>query len=158
MNSLRLVSIFGVFGLALIVFAPGQGEDPLQDDSGGDGLKRDLGPDSQKSDSATEFALREARKLVARLGDDSFKVREAATQSLWDLGDVGIDAIREGVAADDPEISYRSRIVLRRIMTGITSETPPEIVELVQRYFRSGAEVKKAIFQELLFFLGARSF
>ena len=150
MNSLRLVSIFGVFGLALIVFAPGQGEDPLQDDSGGDGLKRDLGPDSQKSDSATEFALREARKLVARLGDDSFKVREAATQSLWDLGDVGIDAIREGVAADDPEISYRSRIVLRRIMTGITSETPPEIVELVQRYFRSGAEVKKAIFQELL--------
>ena len=150
MNSTRLASILGVIGLALVILALGQEEASPQGELQGDSLESGVAPELQEVSAAAEQVLKEARKLVSRLGDDSFKVREAATQSLWDLGDVGIDAIREGVEADDPEISYRSRIVLRRIMTGITSETPPEIVELVQRYFRSGPEVKKAIFQELL--------
>ncbi len=150
MNSTRLASIFGVIGLALVILALGQEEASPPSEVKGDSLASEIAPELQEVSAGPEQVLKEARKLVARLGDDSFKVREAATQNLWDLGDVGIDAIREGVEADDPEVSYRSRIVLRRIMTGITSETPPEIVELVQRYFRSGPEVKKAIFQELL--------
>ena len=150
MNSTRLASIFGVIGLALVILALGQEEASPRGKLQGDSLESEVARELQDVSAAAEQVLEEARRLVSRLGDDSFKVREAATQSLWDLGDVGIDAIREGVEADDPEISYRSRIVLRRIMTGITSETPPEIVELVQRYFRSGPEVKKAIFQELL--------
>ncbi len=150
MNSPRLVSIFGVIGLALGILALGQEEAPPSGEVEADASKPEVAVKEQGAEGGEGQVLGEARKLVARLGDDSYKVREAATQSLWDLGDVGIAAIREGLEADNPEISYRSRIVLRRIMTGITSDTPPEIVELVQRYFRSGPEVKKVIFQELL--------
>jgi len=94
--------------------------------------------------------LLEARKLVAQLGDESYQVREAATKGLWNLGEEGIEAIREGVGTDDPEISHRARIVLRRILTGITPETSPRIVEMVQRYFDSDPARKKDVFEDLL--------
>ncbi|MBL48010.1 MAG: hypothetical protein CMP28_03535, partial [Roseibacillus sp.] len=104
-------------------------------------------------DEAEEEArrlLNEARRLVVQLGDESFRAREDATKGLWDLGEAGILAIEEGEASDDPEIAYRSRILLRRIMTGITPDTPAKVVDLVRRYFDSGANAKKAVFQELL--------
>ena len=107
-------------------------------------------PVKDAAELEAERLLNEARNLVILLGDDSYRAREDATKGLWDLGEVGIVAIREGVQSEDPEVAYRSRILLRRIMTGITPDTPAKVVDLVQRYFRSGLNGKKAVFQELL--------
>lgn len=90
-----------------------------------------------------------ARKLVTLLGDEKFRVREEATQGLWDLGEIGVAAIKAGEKSGNPEIAHRCRILMRRIMTGITPDTPPDIVELVQRYFRSPAAGKKRVFDAL---------
>ena len=150
MKSMRLATYLGAIGFALGIPALGQDNALPASEEVTDQTSPEILSVEKDPNKGVSPALIEARKLVIGLGDDSYKVREASTQSLWDLGEIGITAIKEGVESDDPEISYRSRIVLRRIMTGITPDTPPEIVELVQRYFRSGPEVKKAVFQELL--------
>jgi hypothetical protein len=59
-------------------------------------------------------------------------------------------AIKKGVKSADPEVAYRSKILLQRVLTGITPDTPKAVVALVQKYFRSGANGKKAVFESLL--------
>jgi hypothetical protein len=90
-----------------------------------------------------------ARQLVLELANEAYRAREEATKQLWDLGESGIEALEEGTENEDPEVAYRARILLQRIRTGITPATPPEIVELVQRYFRSDVTGKKVVFQKL---------
>lgn len=148
----RFISLPGmlVLGLGLLVSAQDEVEPPPT------GSAEEVAAESEP-EAAAEPApdpehekLLQARKLVLLLGDESYRVREEATKGLWALGEVGIVAIREGLKTDDPEVAYRSRVLLRRILTGITPDTPPKVVDLVQRYFRSGAAAKKAVFQELL--------
>lgn len=90
-----------------------------------------------------------ARELVKKLGTEKYKDREEATKGLWDLGEIGMEAIQEGTKSKDPEIAHRCRILLRRIMTGITPDTPKEVVELIQLYFRSSPAGKKRVFAKL---------
>lgn len=88
-------------------------------------------------------------ELVRDLADEAFRVREAAQADLWALGDAGVAALEEGVKSDDPERSYRSRVLLRRIVTGIGPGTPEVVVELVERYFRGAAETKRQVLEKL---------
>ena len=125
--------------------APGGVEVP-----GGDSDSASEQAEGPAEGDETERLLNEARSLVVLLGDESYRAREEATKGLWDLGEVGIVAIEEGVQSDDPEVAHRSRILLRRIMTGITPDTPAKIVDLVQRYFSSDLNGKKSVFQALL--------
>lgn len=90
-----------------------------------------------------------ARGLVVQLADESYRVREEATKSLWNLGEVGMAVIKEGVESEDPEVAHRSKILLQRILTGITPDTPENVVRLVQKYFRSGTTGKKGVFEDL---------
>ena len=53
-------------------------------------------PVKDAAELEAERLLNEARNLVILLGDDSYRAREDATKGLWDLGEVGIVAIREG--------------------------------------------------------------
>ncbi len=139
-----------VLGFGFLTSAQEEAE-PAVAGGGGDPLAE---PGVEAVDESTadpeREKLLEARKLVLLLGDESYQIREEATKGLWMLGEVGIAAIREGVETDDPEVAHRSRILLRRILTGITPDTPPKVVDLVQRYFRLGVAGKKAVFQELL--------
>lgn len=109
-------------------------------------LPGEQGVDSQALVEEQEVDL---RTLVEELADDSFRVREAAQLALWGLGDAGVEALELGVKSDDPERAYRSRVVLRRILTGIGPETPAAIVQLVERYFRGTIEVKLAVMESL---------
>ncbi len=136
---LGMATALGIGALALAQVTP---EKPKPKEGG------DLAA-AKAAPQPAEGPLLEARGFVAELANELYRVREDATKRLWDLGEVGIKALKEGVESDDPEVAHRSRILLQRIRTGITPTTPPEIVELVQRYFRSGINGKKKAFQEL---------
>ena len=96
------------------------------------------------------LAAERARLLVLDLASESYRAREEASRGLWELGVIGIEAIKKGVKSADPEVAYRSKILLQRIRTGITPDTPKSVVALVQKYFRSGTNGKKAVFESLL--------
>ncbi|MFP6880413.1 MAG: hypothetical protein VCA34_05660, partial [Roseibacillus sp.] len=122
------------------VIAPATAEQSAQE-----GLDEPF-PDAQKLE-IDQVNL--ARGLVVQLADESYRVREEATKSLWNLGEVGMAAIKEGVESEDPEVAHRSKILLQRILTGITPDTAENVVRLVQKYFRSGTTGKKGVFEDL---------
>lgn len=137
-----------VLGAGLVFPAQDEAEPPAP--AAAEGTVAESGTGEADELDAPDEKLLQARKLVLQLGDESYRVREEATKGLWGLGEIGIVAIREGMETDDPEVAHRSRILLQRILTGITPDTPRKVVDLVQRYFRSGVGGKKAVFQALL--------
>ena len=88
--------------------------------------------------------------LVRALGSELYKEREAATATLWNLGEAGLEELRMAAASTDPEVAQRSRRLVYWIQTGITPATPAEIVELVERYHRSGVDDKKDALTKLI--------
>lgn len=88
-------------------------------------------------------------RLVAMLADENFKVREDAARDLWKLGDAALPALKSAIASRDPEKSSRARDISRRIELGITPETDPKIIELVDKYVVAAAEEKSAILGKL---------
>ena len=63
--------------------------------------------------TANEVSDAEISLLVARLGNGSFKVREASTVRLLELGPQAGAALRQAVVGDDYEIAIRARDLLR---------------------------------------------
>jgi hypothetical protein len=59
--------------------------------------------------------LEKVRALVKQLGDDSFEVREKATQGLIDLGDAALPELRRATKDGDAEVAARARRCLDRI-------------------------------------------
>lgn len=76
-------------------------------------------------------------KAIGELGDDSFVVREQASQRLWSAGRVAEAALQAALKSTDPEVVRRARVILDRFEYGIYPDTPKNIVELAQQ-FRAG--------------------
>ncbi|MCS6850649.1 MAG: hypothetical protein NZ700_05710 [Gemmataceae bacterium] len=76
----------------------------------------------------------EIARRVQQLGDSSFRVREEASQFLWEAGKAAEPALREALKSDDPEVVRRAREILDRFRWGIYPDTPRNIVELINRY------------------------
>jgi tetratricopeptide (TPR) repeat protein len=92
---------------------------------------------------------KEIDAAVQRLGDDSFTIRERATEELWQMGEVAEPALRAALKGTDPEIRVRAGAVLDRFKVGIFPDTSPESAELIRQY-RSGQPGQKiSIIQQL---------
>ena len=61
----------------------------------------------------------EADRLVEKLGDPSFRLREAATQKLIKLGKQAVPALRRALLSDDLEVKMRARQALQAIQTSV---------------------------------------
>jgi tetratricopeptide (TPR) repeat protein len=105
--------------------------------------------DASRAADPLEASRPDPAELVRALGSEIYKEREAASAALWDLGDAGLKPLRKASSSNDPEVAHRARRLVRRIQTGITPETPQKVVDLVERYFRSGLEAKKAALEQL---------
>ena len=140
----RLIPLLGAvaFGAGALTLAQDEPANPAE------AVEEAAQPAEAPAEKSEETA-KAARALVGQLADDSYRVREAATKRLWELGEVGMLALEDAVKSEDPELAYRSKILLRRIRTGITPDTPPKVVALVQRYFTNKAKGKKEIFGKL---------
>src|SRR5262245_52447868 len=97
----------------------------------------------------------EIAKAIRQLGDDSFDVREKATQFLWKTGSGAEPALHSALKTADPEVRARARRILERFKYGIYPDTPPHIVEVIQQ-FRAGDAAKKGAAVNKLLALGTR--
>lgn len=86
----------------------------------------------------------EIQAIIQRLGDDRFREREAATDQLWQMGEVVESAVRAALKHADPEVRVRAGVVLERFEYGLYPDTSPEAADLI-RQFRSGTPQQKLL-------------
>ncbi len=70
---------------------------------------------------APEPGAAEPAVLVARLGSDDFREREAAVAALEKAGTAAIPALREGVKSSEPEIRQRAAAILHKLQRAADS-------------------------------------
>jgi tetratricopeptide (TPR) repeat protein len=90
-----------------------------------------------------------AADAVARLSDDSFAIRQAATRELWRLGENALPELKRAAEGADPEAALRARELMRKIELGILPDSSPKIVDLVMRYDRGGIDERRKVIGEL---------
>ena len=69
----------------------------------------------------------EVRRAINQLADDSFDVRQHATDELWSMGESAVPALERALQGDDAEVRLRARSVLERFRFGIFVDTPAAI-------------------------------
>jgi tetratricopeptide (TPR) repeat protein len=100
--------------------------------------------------AASEQSTKEQiARWVKDLGDDSYATRQEASRRLWEAGQAAEEAVAEAVKSSDPEVARRARALMDKFKWGIYPDTPPKVVELIQRYRGSDANAKQAIVREL---------
>lgn len=80
----------------------------------------------------------EIQAAAGQLGADDFRVRQKASDLLWQAGLAAEGVLREALKSDDPEVRYRAAAVLEKVRFGIVPGTPPDILLLIDQ-FRHGA-------------------
>ncbi len=90
-----------------------------------------------------------ASALVARLADESYRVRVESTRDLWEMGEKALPELRRAVTSEDPEIAMRAKDLLRKIELGILPDSSPEIVELVVRYDEGSPQIRRQVVERL---------
>ena len=89
-----------------------------------------------KSDGADAISQSEINKLIKDLGDDRWKVRDAASRRLREIGWPAVPALREAVKNPDLEVKVRAKSLL----TAICRVAPDELAEMraeLQKAFRA---------------------
>ncbi len=66
--------------------------------------------------------------LIEQLGDESFDVREAATQKLVELGETAVEALQKAAASQDPEVAWRAETALAQIEEKKRQEIEPQVL------------------------------
>lgn len=80
----------------------------------------------------------EIRSAAGQLGADDFRVRQKASDLLWQAGLAAEGVLREALKSNDPEVRFRAAAVLDKVRFGILPGTPPDILLLIDQ-FRHGA-------------------
>ena len=75
--------------------------------------------------TASTFAPVEIQMCIARLGDDSYFVREAATRRLEAIGPPALEALKGALGDADRERVRRAERVLAAIRRHAAEPTPP---------------------------------
>src|SRR5687767_59343 len=70
----------------------------------------------------------EIRAAVVQLGADDFRVRQQATDLLWQAGLAAEKVLREALKSNDPEVRFRAAAVLDKVRFGIRPDTAPEML------------------------------
>ncbi len=108
-------------------------------------------PDGPATRPADEPALkRQIARAVTDLGSDAWQRREQASKLLWSLGRAAEPALRAALHSHDLEVRTRAEAILEKFRYGIYPDTPPEVLELIERYRKGGADDKRAAVGELL--------
>ena len=88
--------------------------------------------------------------LIPELSDERYKVREAATRRIWEMGATVLPELAVVVDGEDPEAAYRARELVRKISLHITPETDPVVIRLVERYAKAPLNEKQDLLSEML--------
>ncbi|HZN34179.1 MAG TPA: HEAT repeat domain-containing protein [Pirellulaceae bacterium] len=81
----------------------------------------------------------EIAAAIGRLGDDSFDVRQKATEWLWQAGPAAETQLRAALKSTDPEVRTRAASVLDKIRFGLRPDTPPDVAILIDQFRHAGS-------------------
>jgi tetratricopeptide (TPR) repeat protein len=87
--------------------------------------------------------------LIEELSSETFKTREAASRTLWEMGEKALEALEEASLSDDPERAFRAADVLRKVELRITPGTSKQVIDLIEAYQRSSTQQKENILEQL---------
>ena len=104
----------------------------------------------QDAPAAAPPTAEEIGRAVERLGDDSFAVREQASELLWRAGRAAEPALLKAAASEDPEVAARARRILSNFNYGIYPDTPEEVVQLVTKFRYGSRAAKQAALKQLI--------
>lgn len=72
--------------------------------------------ETEKTEPADQATLQaKIERLIKNLGADDWKTREEATEELKKIGRPAIPALKKALESDDPEVTWRSRLIIRAI-------------------------------------------
>ena len=71
---------------------------------------------SQQKQAHPEDLQAKIQKLVKQLGDDDFQKREDAMEELVRIGDAAVEALKKAAKSEDPEVAWRAKEALNRIL------------------------------------------
>ncbi|HKI33457.1 MAG TPA: hypothetical protein VKA46_16500 [Gemmataceae bacterium] len=86
---------------------------------------------------------------VKDLGDNSFDVRETASQKLWEAGEAAEAAVLEAARSGDAEVARRAGELADKFRWGIYPNTPPKVLALITRYQGADENGRLAIVREM---------
>lgn len=87
--------------------------------------------------------------LIINLADESFDVREQATQGLWMKGERCLPALRKAVLGNDPEVVDRAAELILYISAGVIYDSSDEVKDLVLKFSQGDAASKLSILKKL---------
>ncbi|MFW5798365.1 MAG: twin-arginine translocation signal domain-containing protein [Planctomycetota bacterium] len=73
----------------------------------------------------TEKQVKQAETWIGRLGDEQFKVREAASKHLVELGPAVVPVLKEHVEAKDPEVRRRVKDLIEHFEKQAPTDDKP---------------------------------
>lgn len=77
-------------------------------------------------------------QLVRQLDDDSYEVREQATQQLVELGRPAVEALADSALSDSPEAAWRATVALEQIGIAGDEQTVADVCRALERISRDG--------------------
>lgn len=83
-------------------------------------------------------------KLIQQLTSESFREREDASRTLWDIGTPALDALRQASLSTDPEKSTRATDILSKVELRITPDTSADVLRIIEAYRRAPNAQKPA--------------
>ncbi len=97
-----------------------------------------------------ETAAASLEELIAKLGDESYKVREDATLKLWKAGESALPELKACAEGGDPEKAHRASELIWKIELSITPETAPSVLKWVEAYPKAPANEKIRTLNQLV--------
>jgi len=97
-----------------------------------------------------ETAAESLEELIAKLGDESYKVREDATLKLWKAGEAALPELKACAEGGDPEKAHRASELIWKIELSITPETAPSVLKWVEGYPKSQPNEKIKTLNQLV--------
>jgi tetratricopeptide (TPR) repeat protein len=88
-------------------------------------------------------------RWIKELGDDDFATRERASKGLWQAGPAAESAVLEALKSSDAEVVRRATVLAAKFKWGHYPDTPPRIVERIDRYRIADEAGKQAVIKEL---------
>ncbi|MCP4847786.1 MAG: tetratricopeptide repeat protein [Verrucomicrobiaceae bacterium] len=92
----------------------------------------------------------EILKAINDLKSDDFKLREAATKKIWQMGRSAEPYLRQAVGEDSAELHYRGTKILSEFKLGLYPDTPENIRNLVQSYRTGIGNAKELAINRLI--------
>ncbi len=91
----------------------------------------------------------ELKANLIKLSDENYSVREAAYREVWKQGDKVLPELKLICQSDDPEAAIRARDLTRMIELGVLHDSPPEVIQLVEKYDKGNREERRKVIHQL---------